>query len=312
MNTFNRCEGIAVPMITPFDHDGNIDLMSARRITRYLINHGAAPFILGTTGEASSVSMLLRGKFVQAVAEEAGGKVPVYVGISSNCYADTIQMASDSAGCGATFLVAHLPSYYPLRDLHMEDYFLKLADSVPLPLLLYNILATTHISIPFDVVCRLSEHPNIIGIKDSEQDYERQLKIIEFCKTREGFNHLIGWGARCKDALMNGSNGMVPSTGNFAPGIYNALYRAVKEGDEASAGHFQKLAGDLSAIYQKGRILSESLAALKVIMYHMKLCETYVAPPLMHLPDQTVREIQNQLAEMNVEQLLSEGKEYLL
>jgi len=310
MKIFNRCEGVVVPMITPFDKDGQIDSIAAKKITSYLIDHGAIPFILGTTGEASSVSISQRGSFIQAVAGEANGEVPVYVGIASNCFADSVQMANESKLCGATFVVAHLPSYYPVRDHHIEEYFLKLADAVPLPLLLYNILATTHISIPFDVVCRLSEHPNIVGIKDSEQDYDRQLKIIEFCKTRESFDHLIGWGAKCSDALLNGSDGIVPSTGNFAPGVYSALFLAAKSGDETLAGYYQKIAGDLSTIYQKGRILSEALAALKVIMHRLDLCEPHVLPPLKNVTEQERQVILNQLSEMNEVQILAEGKEH--
>ena len=311
MKTINRCEGVVVPMITPFDTDGNIDLASAARITRNLIDNGAIPFILGTTGEASSIPVTMRGGFVEAVVKAANGEVPVYAGISSNCMADSIHMAEESARLGARFLVAHLPSYYPLNAVQMENYFVKLADSVPLPLVLYNILATTHISIPFDVIRSLSHHPNIVGIKDSEQDFDRQLKIIQFCKSHDSFNHLIGWGAKCKEALLSGSNGIVPSTGNFAPETYRGLYDAARKGDAALAAVFQTRADVLSAIYQKGKILSEALPRLKVIMHAVNLCGEHVLSPLMPVPDQEKEDILKQVAEMKELLLTSTGKGHL-
>ncbi|MFU8861794.1 MAG: dihydrodipicolinate synthase family protein [Cyclonatronaceae bacterium] len=308
MNTFNRCGGVVVPMITPFTADGNIDLDSAKKITRHLIDNGAVPFVLGTTGEASSIPLSMRSSYVKAVADAANGDVPVYVGISSNCLADTIYMAEESARNGAVFLVAHLPSYYPLSARQIENYFVKLADLVPLPLVLYNILATTHISVPIDVISRLSHHPNIVGIKDSEQDIDRQLKIIRFCKEHGSFDHLIGWGAKCTEALLSGSNGIVPSTGNFAPGIYRSLFDAARKGDIELADVFQSKAGMLSAIYQKGRILSEALPALKVIMQALDLCGEHVLPPLMPVPESAREKILTQVSELKVSQYASKGK----
>jgi dihydrodipicolinate synthase/N-acetylneuraminate lyase len=308
MKKLHRCEGVVVPMITPFDTDGHIDTDSSAGITRHLIDNGAIPFILGTTGEASSIPATSRGKFIEAVVGAADGDVPVYTGIASNCMPDSIRMAEESARYGADFLVAHLPSYYPLNAVQIENYFVKLADSVPLPLVLYNILATTHISIPIDVICRLSEHPNIVGIKDSEQDFDRQLKIIEFCKTREGFFHLIGWGAKCSEALLNGSDGIVPSTGNFVPGLYRQLYDAARQGDKHRAEDLQERTSVLSAIYQKGKILSEALAGLKEIMHAINLCGPHVLPPLMPMPDEDRKKILNQIEELDVRHSVSIGK----
>lgn len=185
-----KCTGVVVPMITPFNENGTIDLDASKRIAHHLVSHGAVPFIMGTTGESSSISRAERGPFVKAVHEVVSGKVPLYTGIASNCLAESIDMAFEFHEMGADYAVAHVPCYYPLNAFQIEKYFLTLADAIRMPLLIYNILATTHISIPLEVIYRLSEHPNIVGLKDSEQDEKRQMEAINFCKNQKAFSHL--------------------------------------------------------------------------------------------------------------------------
>lgn len=308
MKSSHKCEGVVVPMVTPFTSDHHIDNQSAKRITRHLIDNGAIPFILGTTGEASSISVHERAAFTQAVVEAARAEVPVYAGIASNCFQDSVQMAKECHDLGVSYLVAHLPSYYPLNSVQIESYFLRLADSVPLPLMLYNILATTHISIPVDVIYRLSEHPNIVGVKDSEQDLDRQLELIRFCNTQDDFSHFIGWGAKCSIALENGSDGIVPSTGNFVPGLYREMFDACRAGNTLRANELQQLTADLSAIYQKGKILSEALAGLKLIMEEMGLCSRFVRLPLMELQEADHAEITAQVEAYNLKEVTQKAK----
>lgn len=287
-------------MITPFKTDGHVDLNSAGYVTRHLINHGCIPFIMGTTGEATSLPANQRLNFVNAVVEAANGDQPVYVGISSNCLEESIRLANEFSAAGANFAVAHLPFYYSLKSYQMKDYYLRLADSIDLPLIIYNISATTHMSIPVELVFDLSKHPNIRGIKDSEQDLKRQQKIVEFCNRQEGFSHFVGWGAQCAYTLSIGSDGIVPSTGNLVPDLYKQLYCAAKSGDEKAANVLQKKTDAISAIYQEGRSLSESLAGLKVMMNELELCGKKTLPPLTQLRPSAERKILSDMEKLNI------------
>lgn len=297
-----KCEGVIVPMVTPFKTNGHVDLISAGRITRHLIDHGCIPFIMGTTGEATSIPANQRLHFANAVVEAANGDQPVYVGISSNCLEESIQMANDFSAAGANFAVAHLPFYYSLKPYQMKGYYLRLADSIDLPLVIYNISATTHMSIPVELVFDLSKHPGIRGIKDSEQDLERQEKTIEFCNEQEEFSHFVGWGAQCAYSLSIGSDGIVPSTGNLVPDLYKQLYYAAKSGDEKRAKVLQKMTDAISAIYQEGRNLSESLAGLKVMMNELELCGKKILSPLVELAPGEEHKILADMKKMNVKE----------
>lgn len=299
-NKLNKCEGVVIPMVTPFDESGNIDCKATRRITRYIVTNGCMPFIMGTTGESTSIAVKKRKKFVDAVVSTSNGEAPVYVGISSNCLEESVDMAAEFKSLGAAFAVAHLPFYYPLKPYQILKYYERLADSINLPLLLYNIRATTNMSIPLKVVFELSEHPSIMGIKDSEKDIERQVKTAKFCKTKDKFYHLVGWASKSTHMLSAGSDGIVPSLGNIIPALYKKLYDAVKLGNIDIAKKMQETTNKISRINQSGKSLSESLTALKVMMHEFGLCKKNVLPPLLPFNPEEENKITSTMNKMNL------------
>lgn len=302
----NPYRGVIVPMVTPLNDDCSIDKDSVRRLVGLLLESGASPFVAGTTGEASSLSVKQKEVLVQETIRQVAGKTLVYAGISGNCLPESIEAAKRFADLGADVLVANMPSYYPLTDSRALRYFEKLAESCPVPLIVYNIPATTGYSIPLGILDKLSRHPGIAGLKDSERDQERLDQALNLWKNRADFVHLTGWAAMSVYALKNGSDGIVPSTGNFAPLQYVNLYQAVRSGNWQEAERLQEETDKQSALYQKGRSLSESLAALKVIMSVKGICGTQMMPPLYKMDqeeeDQYRKEIEAELVKLNKEE----------
>ncbi len=291
MSGNKKYKGIIVPMVTPFLQNGEIDIEGINNLTENFISKGAAPFIFGTTGEAASIPLFKRRSVIKSLIKTVNKRTLVYAGISSNSIAESIEVAKEYFSDGVDAVVAHLPSYYPINEYHILKYYEELAANIEGPLLLYNITATTHISIPLDIVETLSHYENIVGLKDSERDLERLETAIKMFEDREDFSHLIGWGAKCSYGLLLGSDGLVPSTGNFVPGMFKEMYDAVLVGDKEKAERLQKETDELSLIYQKGKILSQSLAALKIILNEMKFCKAYVLPPLLRLNKEEEEEV---------------------
>jgi len=180
-------------------------------------------------------------------------------------------------------VVATVPSYYALTETQTKNYFTALADKSPLPVIIYNIPATTHVSLPLDWLDELSHHNNIVATKDSERSDERLEKSIALWKDRKDFSHFVGWAARSAKALLSGSDGIIPSTGNIVASIYKTLVDAVVNADEAKAYQMQQLSDAIGAVYQANKTLGESLWALKVLMQSKGLCEPFVMPPLQSL-----------------------------
>ena len=278
-----KYHGVVVPMVTPVKENGTLDTQAVERIIAFFAQAGVSPLLMGTTGEGNSVSQKDGQLFVETAVKAAQGRITIYAGLTGNCFAEQLAQAEAYTNAGADVIVATLPTYYALTAEQMENYYRALADSIKGPLMLYNILATTHMSIPVEVIRRLADHPNIVGLKDSERDLERMAQCIEIAKGREDFCYFCGWAAQSAHSLELGGDGIVPSTGNFVPEMFQQLYEAAVKGDMATANRLQDETNEIAKIYQKDRTLGQSLTALKVMMQTKGLCEPWMLMPLTRL-----------------------------
>ena len=156
--------GVVVPMVTPVTQDGRLDTEAVKRIIDFFAKAGVAPLLLGTTGEGNSVSQTDGQLLVKTAAKAADDRIFIYAGLTGNCFSEQVQQAEIYAALGADVIVATLPTYYALTPEQMYEYYRTLADCITGPLMLYNILATTHMSIPVEIIRRLADHPNIVGL----------------------------------------------------------------------------------------------------------------------------------------------------
>jgi dihydrodipicolinate synthase/N-acetylneuraminate lyase len=277
---------VIVPLVSPFNDDFTIDKESLGCIIESIIEAGAVPFVLGTTGEAQSMSKKQKDTLVESTVLQVAGRCLVYAGISGNCLEESVEDSKRFAGYGVNAVVAHLPYYYPVDQVQTMKYFVELANDSPVPLMIYNIPSTTRFSVPVEVVNHLSFHPNIAGIKDSERSTERMDQSIGKWKERSDFSYFSGWATQSAYALKSGADGIVPSTGNLFPGLYHDLCKAVQADDFQTAGILQERTDMISLLYQKNRALNHSITALKVIMSEMHLCKPWVLPPLYRMEQQ--------------------------
>ena len=287
----NKYNGVVVPMVTPVTPNGFLDKPAVERIIKSFVKAGVSPLLMGTTGEGNSVSTIDGQELIETAVKAAQGKITIYAGLTGNCFIEQLKQAGYYSASGADVIVATLPSYYSLTPEQMENYYLRLADSIKGPLMLYNIAATTHMSIPVDVVQRLADHPNIVGLKDSERDMERMEKCIAIAKNRDDFAYFCGWAAQSAKSLELGGNGIVPSTGNFVPGMFQELYKAAVAGDMETAYRLQDETNEIAKVYQANRTLGQSLTALKVMMQTRGLCTPDMLMPLTRLSEAEEAEI---------------------
>ncbi|MBQ9223773.1 MAG: dihydrodipicolinate synthase family protein, partial [Prevotella sp.] len=161
-------------------------------------------------------------------------------------------------------------------------------------LMLYNITITTHMSIPMDVIERLSHHPNIVGLKDSENNVPRLEEALKLFADRKDFSYFCGCTANSAVAMRHGADGIVPSVGNYLPQLYQDLYLAGVRGDDKEMDRLQEACDRIGKINAAGLTLGQSLAGLKVIMKQRGLCEEYMLPPLTMLDEATAARIRKE------------------
>ena len=280
MNANFPYNGVVVPLTTPFTTEGHIDVKAVHRIVDRIARHHLGVFALGTTGETASIPRPERLEFVEAVMEAAKGRIPVYAGIGDNCLSNSLLAARHYLGLGVKAVVAHLPSYYPLTPHEMQAYFELLHANLDGPLLVYNIPATTRMSIPIEVVKNLAELPNCVGFKDSENSPGRMEAVYEALGGQEDFALFMGSAVLSHASLKLGYVGLVPSTGNLVPHLWEELWNACTTGNWSEGELLQNQLDEISVIFQEGRTLGQSLAVLKAALSFIGLCEPLVLPPL--------------------------------
>ncbi len=285
MQVKDKYKGIIVPAVTLLNTTWQLDEAAVEILFESFYTHKISPFILGTTGEAASLPPELKKAYIKKAAGLKQAGTVLYSGISANCLEEAVELAKFSFDNGVDAVAATLPAYYPLTEYEMKCFFEELADNAGGPVIIYNIPATTHMSIPLKIIEELSYHPAIIATKDSERSDERLQQSLSLWKQRTDFAHFLGWAARSAIALQNGSAGLIPSTGNVAPEIYSTMWQAVAAGNVALAGRMQYYSDEAGNIYQAGKTLGQSLWALKTLMQHRGIGTAVVMPPLKGLGD---------------------------
>ena len=140
MKSTTRIQGIVPPVPTPFRQDGSVDAESYHRIAGHLKAGGAdAAFVLGSTGELSSLSHSRRREAIRAAADAFSGQLPLLVGIGDACLAESLDLAEAAAAAGADAVVLNAPSYYEISSSEMRAYLDVLVPQLPLPVMLYNM-----------------------------------------------------------------------------------------------------------------------------------------------------------------------------
>jgi dihydrodipicolinate synthase/N-acetylneuraminate lyase len=277
-----NCQGVVVPMVTPFTSGGAIDEDAVGRIVEYLVGARVTGiFPLGTTGESSSIHPTEKRRLVAATVKRVAGRATVYAGIASNCLRESVEAAKAYHQLGVAAAVAHVASYYPLNDAEIESYFRRLADEVPLPLVLYNIPVSTHHSISLDVVDRLKEHPNIVALKDSSGDAPRLTEMLKRTGGRGGFPILLGSSPVFAHGLRLGAVGLVPSGAHLIAEKYQAMYEAAMHDRWDEVERLGHETNEVVSAYLKGKSMGQGLAVLKAMMEKRGLCGRTMLPPLL-------------------------------
>lgn len=285
--------GVITPMVTPVTEIGKIHAESVEKLIEFIVKAKNYPFILGTTGEIASNSFSNRDSLAKLSVKFVNGRTTLYAGITDNCIDNTINTAKKYADWGINVFVVHLPFFFPITTDLMLKYYETVAENSPAPIVIYNIKSITHMSIPVDVIEKLSTHPNIVGLKDSERDYGRVEKLAKFFKDREDFSLFIGWTNKSSQALLLGFDGIIPNTSNVTPTLFQLLYEAAFKGDEKQAIMFQEKAETLSKLVQNNKTMTKTIPELKAIMNHINICTPYVLPPLVRLQEKENEELIN-------------------
>jgi dihydrodipicolinate synthase/N-acetylneuraminate lyase len=293
-----KLEGAVVPMVTPVIADGTLDGRAVERVVDFLIAGGVSGiFVLGTTGEGASVSRADRQRLVELAVSRARGRALVYAGIGDT-HPEGVDSGNEFLKAGADVIVSRPRISHPLDQL--LSWYQGLLDGLDGPLIIYNMPMTTKVSIPLEVIEKLLGHPKLVGMKDSENNPERLEELFRRFGGRPDFAIFVGVGALMARGLKLGAAGIVPSVGNLIPEVCQNLCTSARRGDWTEAENHYSRMNTVSALYQKGRTLNESLTMLKGAMSCRGLCLPHVLPPLRAISETELASLRSEMSQLQL------------
>ena len=232
-------KGIIVPILTPMHEDESVNEKELRnQVNRLLAGGVHGIFALGTNGEAYILRESEKERVMSVVAEEAGGRVPVYAGTGCVGTADTIRLSKKARALGVDALSIITPSFAQASQQELYAHYAAVAEAVDMPVVLYNIPARTGNALSPETVERLAEIGNIAGVKDSSGNFDNMLQYIERTRGRRfavlsGSDSLILWN------LLAGGSGGIAGCANVYPENMADIYNAFAAGDMEKARRCQ-------------------------------------------------------------------------
>lgn len=226
----HEIRGSIVPMVTPFDGDGSVDLDTLKELIEWQIESGSHGIsVTGTTGEPSSLTLDEREEVMAAAAEAVQGRVPYVPGTGTNNLDQTIRLTVSATRLAADAALVIVPYYNKPSQEGLYRYFAALCDATEIPIVIYNIPGRTATNMAPATMARLrKEYPQIIGVKESNKDFEHVSRVLH--EVGRDFNVYSGIELLCFPMLAIGGAGHVSATGNVLPKEVALLYDHVMEG----------------------------------------------------------------------------------
>ncbi|HIR13898.1 MAG TPA: 4-hydroxy-tetrahydrodipicolinate synthase [Candidatus Choladousia intestinavium] len=237
-----KIEGIITPIVTPFydDAEQNINYEATKDLIDHLIDHGVKGiFILGSNGEFHVIDEDEKIAFAKKVIEIVDKRVPVYVGTGACSTKATVRLSKKMEELGADALSVITPYFLKPTNENLYAHYKEVAESVSLPIILYNIPKATGCPLDPELVDRLADLPNIAGIKDSSGNLETLNAYAEIAKKKD-FSLLVGSDSKISYAYGIGAVAAVAGTSNVIVDVLVGLDKALRQGDTETAEKLQK------------------------------------------------------------------------
>ena len=226
--------GSLVAIVTPMLADGALDLPRLKSLIDWHVAEGTDGIVIvGTTGESPTVDVAEHCKLIESAVQFAAGRVPVIAGTGGNATREAIELTRFAKKAGANYCLSVVPYYNKPTQEGLYRHFKAIAESADIPLILYNVPGRTVADLQNDTVIRLSQVPNIVGIKEATGSVERVQDLMK--RMRKGFLVFSGDDVTALSYILLGAHGVISVTANVAPRLMHDLCAAARAGKAAEA-----------------------------------------------------------------------------
>ena len=281
---------VLTAMVTPFAEDGSIDLAGAQELAAHLVDREAHDglVVLGTTGEAPTLSDGEQSAVLEAVLDAVGDRAVVVAGVGTNDTAHTIDNARRAERLGAHGLLVVTPYYNKPPQAGLLRHFTSVADATDLPVMLYDIPPRSVVPIEVETLVRAAEHPRIVAVKDAKGD----LGAVAWTLARTDLAYYCGEDMLNLPMLASGAVGVVSVVGHLVGPRLAELIAAVESGDLVKARAVNE---SLLPIYT-GIFRTQGVILAKAALRELGLPSGPVRPPLVDATPEQIAQLRTDLA----------------
>ena len=223
-------EGSYVALVTPFKDDESLDEAKLKELIQFQIEggtHGIVP--CGTTGESPALSEEEHDRVVEITVDTVNGQVPVIAGTGSNSTTRTLRATKHAKAAGADAALIVTPYYNKPTQEGLYAHYMKIADSVDIPIVVYNVPGRCGTDILSPTIARLAEHPNIVALKEATGELKRASEVVNLCP--EDFVVLSGDDVNTLPIMAVGGKGVISVVANVAPSDIADMCNAFHSGN---------------------------------------------------------------------------------
>ena len=219
-------QGSIVAIVTPMFPDGSLDIQALHGLIDFHINEGTDGIVIvGTTGESPTVNCEEHCQLIETTVKHVNKRIPVIAGTGANSTQEAIDLTKEAKRLGADACLLVTPYYNKPNQTGLFQHFSKIANEVAIDQILYNVPSRTGCDLKNDTVLKLSEIPNIVGIKDATGDLTRGIDLIK--RLPSHFSVLSGDDATALSLMLLGGKGVISVTANVAPKLMHEMYACV-------------------------------------------------------------------------------------
>jgi len=229
-----QIRGSIPAIVTPMHEDGSLDLPAFRKLIDWHVAEGSNGLVVvGTSGESATLSVDEHILMVKTAVEHTAKRFPIIAGAGGNSTSEAVELAKAAREVGADATLQVVPYYNKPTQEGMYQHFRKIAESVDLPVILYNVPGRTVADMNHDTVLRLAEVPGIVGVKEATGNIDRAANLIKYAPAH--FAIYSGDDPTAIALMLLGGHGNISVTANVAPRAMSELCRAALAGDAITA-----------------------------------------------------------------------------
>ena len=282
--------GSIVAIVTPF-RNGKVDEKKFRDLIEFQIKNGSSGIVpCGTTGESATLSFEEHDRVIEIAVEQVKKRVPVIAGTGSNSTEEAIMLTRHAAGAGADASLQVSPYYNRPTQKGLYEHFKAIADSVDIPIILYNIASRTGVNIEPETIARLANDcKNIAGVKEASGSLDQMSRIKQLCGNK--FDLMSGDDSLTLPVLSIGGTGIISVVANIAPKDVADLVSEFEKGNikEARELHY-KLLPLIKAVF-----IETNPIPVKTAMGLMGMCEPDLRLPMCAMLPENLEKLKKAL-----------------